>query len=48
MPVVFLFSAIVSGIALVLILYMVTSLVRCAPGGHGVRGQAGELPASTR
>ncbi len=31
MPVVFLFSAIVSGIALVLILYMVTSLVRNRP-----------------
>jgi len=31
MPVVFLFSAIVSGIALVLILYMVTSLIRARP-----------------
>jgi Ni/Fe-hydrogenase subunit HybB-like protein len=31
MPVVFLFSAIVSGIALVLIIYMVTSLVRSKP-----------------
>ena len=44
-PVVFLFSAIVSGIALILVLYMLSSLARAQRDRHALRRQAGVVPA---
>jgi len=44
MPIVFLFSAIVSGIALMLLLYMFSTLLQLQGAGHALPGQAGQLP----
>ena len=45
MPIVFLMSAIVSGIAMVMLVYMVMSLVRNAEARHALPGQGRAVPA---